>query len=936
VVATIKPLSGGAKGIAKYFGLLKSATSYYVGESAGLWFGQASDLLNLAGPVFRSDFENLMAGRSSSGNSLEGIRSNSSKRVPGYDVTFSAPKPVSALWAIAERRQRQKIVASVMTAVKQTVTGLERDIPVARRGGGGRHEIFAKIVSAMFLHTLSRAQDPQLHVHCVIANVCRGEDGKWSAVNSRKLHEWTMTLGSIFRSHLCNELQQNLNLETYTPLLPNGQEADWFELKCIPQSLSEAFSKRRAQIKKLVAPENMSNAQARQKANFATRAPKSEPEDLTELHSEWKAEAVKHGVDLEQLNQELLERQDIQPPEQQTVEKEEQREEIQEEQEVQRSQESVEELEETEQPRQREPHVTEPSATEQPATEQPASQMSKDTSRPDPKWDKLYEKCFEETVRELASKHAYYTDSRFTSALTDRLRKQGANVGVAGIIGRVREDLRSRDSVVSLQGSKPKLFSSREYFEKEERLVEDAKFLVEKTGAKVDLRTIHKFSHDGRGLSEEQSKAVFHLLGQSSGLRVLTGVAGSGKSSTLESVREGFQKAGHSVVGTALSGKASSELEAKTGIPTRTVASYLYHLDRSEARKIADTVGHEVKMLGRAANGKRRWEKDPVQLPKKGVLVVDEAGMLDTHSMGRLLHHARKAECTVVLAGDSEQLPPINVGGPLGFLQDQAGYADLPTNHRQKHAADREALERLREGNVGKALASYDKRDQLKITGSPEQALVDEWAQSGALRKPKDHVILTPTRRQEASVNRMCQEKLLDSKRFQLSPSIRHGEGRYHIGDRVRFRRPQRKQGIENGDLGTVVGVNPITRSISVRLDNEPSAESKRKFGARQVATVSLLKLDKEDMTLGYASTTHAAQGATYDHAWVLLDGGHSSKELAYTQLSRGRKSTHLCAAEQRESRAEDLQRLEASLANETKKNLAHDMMLKNEITYEH
>lgn len=929
MIASIKALSGGAKGIAAYFGMLNSAGNYYLGHFLGMWFGLAAKLFNLDGQVNRSDFENLLAGRSPSGQPLKGIQPDSSRkkknRVAGYDLTLSVPKSVSTLWAIAGRRVQNIIVAAIMIAAQRTLHDVEHDLPLARRGSGGRTEIFAKIASAMFLHTLSREHDPNLHVHCVIANVCRGEDHKFSAVNGRKLYEWAMTFGQIFHTHLFEELHSGLKLETYSPIKADGQQADWFELKCIPPSLNEVFSKRRAQIMDAVGPENMWNAQARQKANFATRAPKSEPEDLTALHVEWKAEAVKHGVDLEQLNQDLLENPKTQSPEHQQVESEQLREPVQQvqQQPPANEQEQIAEAEPEEQPRQQ-------------AKTEPTDQIAKLEVRSDSVPDKLYDKCFEETVARMASKQAYYTHSQFTASLTQQLRKEGASVGISGIIARVEEDLKSRDSVVSLQGSNPQLFSSREYFEKEVSLVEDAKALLEKTGARVDLRTIHKFSHAGRGLSEEQSKAVFHLLGQSSGLRVLTGVAGSGKSSTLESVREGFQKAGHSVVGTALSGKASSELEAKTGIPTRTVASYLYHLDRSETRKFADVVGHEAKMLRRAASGKKRWDKNPVQLPKKGVLIVDEAGMLDTHSMGRLLHHARKAECTVVLAGDSEQLPPISVGGPLGFLREQAGYADLQSNHRQENVADRKALEELREGNVKQALESYDERGQLKITESPEQTLVDEWSKSGALRKPKDHVILTPTRRQEAVVNGMCQEKRLESKRFQLSPSIRHGQGRYHIGDRVRFRRSQRTKGIENGDFGTVVGVNPITRSISVRLDNEPSAEAKRKFGAGKIATVSLLKMAEEDMTLGYASTTHAAQGGTYDHAWVLLDGGHSSIELAYTQLSRGRKSTHLFAAEQKQDRDEELDRLATNLANEAKKNLAHDMISKTEIEYEH
>ena len=237
MIASIKALSGGAKGIAAYFGMLNSASNYYLGHFVGMWFGLAAKLFNLIGQVNRSDFEHLLAGKSPAGQPLKGIQPdsarNKSNRVAGYDLTLSVPKSVSTLWAISGRRVQNIIVAAIMVAAQQTLRDLEHDLPLARRGSGGRREIFAKIASAMFLHTLSRAHDPNLHVHCVIANVCRGEDDKFSALNGRKLFEWAMTLGQIFHTHLFEELHCGLKLETYSPIKADGQHADWFELKCM-------------------------------------------------------------------------------------------------------------------------------------------------------------------------------------------------------------------------------------------------------------------------------------------------------------------------------------------------------------------------------------------------------------------------------------------------------------------------------------------------------------------------------------------------------------------------------------------------------------------------------------------------------------------------------------------------------------------------------
>lgn len=924
MVATIQILSGGASATSAYHGLMASNGQYYVSGHRSQWFGHAAYLLNLDGPVGKQDFENLLSGRTPGGQRLGNIRPDSPKtktrRVPGLDLTLSVPKPLSVLWAISGDQLQSKISDILMKAARLTVDDIERDIPLARRGRGGQSEINSQLVVAMFLHTLSRANDPNLHVHCVIANACRGEDGNWSSVNSRKLHDWTMTLGRVFRAHLCREVEVSLGLETYTPIRPDGQEADWFALKCIPQSLALEFSTRRIQIENAIAPGQLSDAAARQRANFATRPPKNEPTDLTETRKQWREEARRHGVDPEQLDRDVLAKlKELKNPEQVIVEAN---------NDVSRREKAVEKPQADEAVSSKkvsDDPVSTPAQRERP--------LQRRRSRRKPISDRIYEKYFKETVKKLATEEAYYTDRTFVAAFIKRMKPR--EVYEAGTIRRIIDDLKSRDEIITLQGTKPMLFSSREYFKKEQDLVQTAKNLRQERGARVGLKAANKCAYQSKHLNEEQSKAAFHLLSQSSALRVTTGVAGSGKSTTLKSVKKGFEKAGYKVVGTTLSGKAKCELQQKTGIPTRTVASYLYHLDRSENQKFADAVKHEAKMLVRTAIGKKRWERKPIQLPKHGVLIVDEAGTLDTHSMGRLLHHAKRANCTVVLVGDSEQLPPIMAGGPLEFLKKTAGYAHLETNLRQESVADREAVKDLRAGDAHIALRNYRDRNRLQISEKPVEELVEQWAQSGAVREPAKHIILTPTRKLEAEVNHACQQKKLQHNSNLVCPSLRHGSNRYYMGDRIRFHRSQRNLGIENAHLGTVIGVNPLMRTLCVRLDNAPSDESKKKFGATQVATVSLLESACEDLSLGYASTTHAAQGAEYDHAWVLLDGGYPSKELAYTQLTRGRKTTHLFATKQSISPTAELERLAAELGRTVKKDLARDVMSDIEITYE-
>ncbi|MFN9037573.1 MAG: AAA family ATPase, partial [Planctomyces sp.] len=242
----------------------------------------------------------------------------------------------------------------------------------------------------------------------------------------------------------------------------------------------------------------------------------------------------------------------------------------------------------------------------------------------------------------------------------------------------------------------------------EKRLLGTAERMVRGNAGAVVPREIRERILAGHpDLSAEQAAAVRSLTDGSGALRGLSGVAGAGKTRSTEVTREIFEAAGYRVIGGALSGAAKEELAAQAKVPSRTIASYLHELDRSTLQKVAARVRHDVTQLVRAAAGKptKRFNGNP--LDTKTVLILDEAGMIDTRLMQKLLRYAEKAGATVILAGDSRQLQPIGAGAPFRHLQQRIPMATLETNRRQKSEADRRAVGRLRQGEAKEALENY-------------------------------------------------------------------------------------------------------------------------------------------------------------------------------------------------------------------------------------
>jgi conjugative relaxase-like TrwC/TraI family protein len=209
-----------AAGQASYYErqVARGRDDYYSGrgEAPGEWTGRGAAALRLAGQVEAAQFNALMAGLDPSDEALERrLRdSRGEPKVVGFDLTFSAPKSVSVLFAAGDEQTAGQLIAAHESAVRAALEYVEDTAVKVRRGQGGAIiEPGEGVIAAAYRHRMSRSLDPQLHTHVVCANVARGPDGRWTALDGRHLYEHAKTAGYLYQAHLRAEVRERLGLE---------------------------------------------------------------------------------------------------------------------------------------------------------------------------------------------------------------------------------------------------------------------------------------------------------------------------------------------------------------------------------------------------------------------------------------------------------------------------------------------------------------------------------------------------------------------------------------------------------------------------------------------------------------------------------------------------------------------------------------------------
>lgn len=382
-----------------------------------------------------------------------------------------------------------------------------------------------------------------------------------------------------------------------------------------------------------------------------------------------------------------------------------------------------------------------------------------------------------------------------------------------------------------------------------------------------------------RRMRPDQRRAFDHAVA-AGGLKLIEGRAGTGKSYALQAIREAHERAGRHVVGLA---------------PTNGVAQDL----RAEGFDEAGTVHAELFKL---KNGRTKWDR-------RTVIIVDEAAMLDTRITAELLAEARQAGAKVVLAGDDRQLASIERGGLFTALREQHGAAEISEITRQRTGWQRRAARDLAEGRFGEAVAAFDRAGAITWTddqAAAREALVVAWTRDTASDPDATRFVFAYTNRDVDTLN--AELRQVRRARGELSgPDVRfatkHGQADFSPGDRVQFTDTDKRAGIYNGNVGTIMAIDVETGVIRARLD----------AAAGQGREVTWSPSEFIGFRHGYAGTIYKGQGKTLDHTY-LYHTHHWRSAASYVALTRQRETAQVFVA--RET-AHDAAQLARQLARE-------------------
>ncbi len=275
-------------------------------ESKGYWFGGAIEHLGLEGEVKHADLFHLLRGRDPhTKQQLVRLQTKTDDKQrkagqdrAGLDITFSAPKSVSALWAFSSKEHRAIIESCCRSAVEDTLMLIQSNCLSVRTGKGGCNWDTGQLAFALFQHFTARNEnDPNLHIHALAPNVVVTKEGKTQKINTKSLLSFIRTAGPLYRNSLLTKLTEQLGVRAVMPMRGEKQ-AGWFELEGFPGTLLKKFSSRSQEIDDQVAAFGYSNAHAsaKQNANFATRKAKGAPLPLHELESVWQEKARTLGI----------------------------------------------------------------------------------------------------------------------------------------------------------------------------------------------------------------------------------------------------------------------------------------------------------------------------------------------------------------------------------------------------------------------------------------------------------------------------------------------------------------------------------------------------------------------------------------------------------------------------------------------------------------
>lgn len=956
-----------AKSVRYYTELAQKDDYYHKGkEPAGEWFGRGAEEFGLTGQLHKRDFERLCAGLHPENFDHLVKHAGTPRRRVGWDLTFSAPKSVSALWATASEEVRDTISDCQRQAVIAALKYVETHLGLTRVGKSGKEfDQCEKLFAGLFEHASSRALDPQLHTHAFLINLGINGEGNTRTLESIDILRAKMMLGAFYRCELAAELENRLGVE----LIPG--EKGTFEIAGVSEELIENWSKRRAEVEAELEKKGLKGAKAAQVATLGTRGAK-EYVDREELFEFWRDEAKEHNFEW----RDCVFR------------------DVKQESSVGLNQE------------------------------------------------------FEKIEKELTKGRAYFNEK-------DVLRKLAEYAATAGVgldeVLKAGKDYLDRNAVHLDTEERQKVYTTHDILTMERQMMETV--IAGKERVYETRGSDFKITGE---LSEEQLRAVRHITGSQGQVKVVSGMAGTGKTTMLKCGREIWEQQGYEVRGVAAAAAAAENLQHEAGIKSSSIAKLLYDIDKAakeevtykivpgtkrfvwreeeeehgrggdagekgrresraerRERKLEEKLQelyerkgwlerakereqqsgfektvkdglrtvkavqnvlrpvyaeykyatfqwskktrdkylgeyykpsneryHEVlyathriskdhrdylnyllwkaelekvrvkierEATARQAQGEKgdaKAERPPVTskpvlreeetgeqkvkvenhpLSATTVLIVDEAAMVGTKDMSRLIEECRKTGARLILVGDERQLQPVEHGQPFTLIANKVGQVTLTEIRRQREEWARQSVHDFADGKAEKALSTYLEHGLFHMREKRADVIkdmIDVWVHDP--NKHSEKVILSNTNETVRELNRKAQEGR-GSKNELGEKSVHLNGYEIHENDRVLFTKNEKRLDVKNGYLGTVRTIDERTGDIIVKLD---SGE------LRKIPTA-----DYTNVELGYAMTTHKAQGKTVNSAYILVGGSMQDREITYVQMSRHRDVARIYAA---------------------------------------
>jgi conjugative relaxase-like TrwC/TraI family protein len=788
--------------------------------------------------------------------------------VAGFDLTFSPSKSVSVAWALADRDTKEQIYACHRRAIEVVLSYAEREVFHSRSGTNGVvQEDIEGVIATAFTHFDSRAGDPQLHDHVVVANRARSlSDGTWRTLDSRGLFKSLVALSELHQGVLADLLTETLGWG-WDGRARRHSEQLRFEVTGVSEPLMAEFSQRSVAIEERKAvlvsdfatahgrqPTNVEVLDLRRRATLETR-PAKEHHSLAEMTFGWRQRAESYvGDDYRSWVSRLADRNDLPLL-----------------------------------------HAADLAdgilADAAGVAVQTVAERRATFSRAN---------LLAEVHRQLHGVRFASPEERILVAerTADLATAQSLLVS-APELHHTPEPLRRSDGTSRFRAKGHEIYTTATLLEAEARLLEGGRQVSGPAITMATVVSVTRANLRGRDhpLSHDQATAITQIATSGRSLDVLVGPAGTGKSTTMAGLRAVWETehGAGSVLGLAPSAASAEALAAELGIDTENLAKWL-HEHRQEAERLGRLSALRAELRSVVSSRRRSLVRQRIaateeeiarwRLRRAQLIIVDEASLAGTFALDELVSAAGDAGAKVLLVGDQAQLSSIDAGGAFAALvRDRYGSApELSDVRRFHHEWEKRASVELREGSV-EAIDVYGAHDRIR-SGDKDQmldALYLAWKDDieAGLRS----LMIAGDLGTVSELNARARADRVAAGEVTEGGLSLAGGGTAGVGDKVLTRQNNRhlasgRRWVRNGD-----------RWIVTATHHDGTMTVKRANGAGCVDLPAAYVA--EHVELAYASTAHRAQGRTVDTAHAVVTPT-TTRAVLYVSGTRGRQGNWL------------------------------------------